>query len=359
MISLLEKSGDKPMRLKKELIAILRWTGWIFLAGVILFLGVIVYLLVRESITRNKYRAEYPPPGKMVDIGTHAIHLNCVGSGSPTVVFEADLDQYGSLSWVPVQEAIGKITRACSYDRAGILWSEPGPLPRDGETIARELYTVLDAAGEEGPYLLVGHAFGGAYVRIFAGKYPDDVCGMVLLESSHPEMLTRFAEYGVVPEIPERNIRPLILFLSHLGSPGRYKGNVYNLPPEIYNPVQAFFPESSMAWFDEEVESTNTLAQAGQYEYLGDWPLIVLATSGPSPSLGELGQTLDDLWIEMQQELLSLSENSEFRSYQIGHYPQLQSPELVIEAIQDVLGRSAETAPPATRMAFKTRNPGP
>jgi pimeloyl-ACP methyl ester carboxylesterase len=359
MISLLEKSGDKPMRLKKELIAILRWTGWIFLAGVILFLGVIVYLLVRESITRNKYRADLPPPGKMVDIGTHAIHLNCVGSGSPTVVFEADLDQYGSLSWVPVQEAIGKITRACSYDRAGILWSEPGPLPRDGETIARELYTVLDAAGEEGPYLLVGHAFGGAYVRIFAGKYPDDVCGMVLLESSHPEMLTRFAEYGVVPEIPERNIRPLILFLSHLGSPGRYKGNVYNLPPEIYNPVQAFFPESSMAWFDEEVESTNTLAQAGQYEYLGDWPLIVLATSGPSPSLGELGQTLDDLWIEMQQELLSLSENSEFRSYQIGHYPQLQSPELVIEAIQDVLGRSAETAPPATRMAFKTRNPGP
>ena len=347
------------MRLKKELIAILRWTGWIFLAGVILFLGVIVYLLVRESITRTKYRAEYPPPGKIVDIGTHAIHLNCVGSGSPTVVFEADLDQYGSLSWVPVQEAIGKITRACSYDRAGILWSEPGPLPRDGETIARELHTVLDAAGEEGPYILVGHAFGGAYVRIFAGKYPDDVCGMVLLESSHPEMLTRFAEYGVVPEIPERNIRPLILFLSHLGSPGRYKGNVYNLPPEIYNPVQAFFPESSMAWFDEEVESTNTLAQAGQYEYLGDWPLIVLATSGPSPSLGELGQTLDDLWIEMQQELLSLSENSEFRSYQIGHYPQLQSPELVIEAIQDVLGRSAETAPPATRMAFKTRNPGP
>jgi pimeloyl-ACP methyl ester carboxylesterase len=326
-------------RVRKVLIPILRWIGWIFLAGLILFLGLIIYMLVRESITRNKYRADYPPPGKMVSIGTHDIHLNCVGSGSPTVVFEADLDQYGSLSWVPVQERIGELTRACSYDRAGILWSEPGPLPRDGETIARELSTVLDVAGEEGPYILVGHAFGGAYVRIFAGKYPDDVCGMVLLESSHPEMLTRFAEYGVVPEIPERNIRPLILFLSHLGSPGRYKGNVYNLPPEIYDPVQAFLPESSMTWFDEKVESPNTLAQAGQYEYLGDWPLIVLATSGPSPSLGVLGQKLDDLWVEMQRELLLLSENSEFRSYEIGHYPQLQSPELVIEAIQDVLGR--------------------
>jgi pimeloyl-ACP methyl ester carboxylesterase len=281
----------------------------------------------------------------MVSIGTHDIHLNCVGNGSPTVVFESDLDQYGSLSWVPVQESIEQVTRACSYDRAGILWSEPGLIPRDGETIASELHAVLDSAGEEGPYVLVGHAFGGAYVRIFAGKYPDDVGGMVLLESSHPEMLTRFAEYGVVPEIPDASIRPVILLLSHLGSPGRFKGNEYNLPPDIYNPVQAFLPESSMAWFDEKVESPVTLAQAGHYEYLGDWPLIVLATSGPSPSLGDLGQRLDDLSIGMQRELLLLTKNSEFRSYEIGHYPQLQSPEVVIEAIQDVLRRSGETSP--------------
>jgi pimeloyl-ACP methyl ester carboxylesterase len=333
------------MSVKRLLTIILRLAGRIILVGLFLFLGLIVYLLVKESVTRNTYRAEYPPPGQMVNIGTHSIHLYCVGSGSPTVVFESDLDQYGSLSWVPVQERIGELTRACSYDRAGILWSEPWSLPRDGETIADELSAVLDTAGEEGPYILVGHAFGGAYIRIFAGKYPDDVCGMVLIESSHPEMLTRFAEYGVVPEIPHRNIRPLILFLSHLGSPGRYKGNVYNLPPEIYDPVQAFLPESSMTWFDEKVESLNTLAQAGHYEYLGDWPLIVLATSGPSPSLGVLGQKLDDVSLKMQQELLLLSENSEFRSYEIGHYPQLQYPEVVIEAIQDVLGRCEKTLP--------------
>ena len=333
------------MRIRGLAISTLRWIGRALLFVLILLVGLIIYLLVRESITRTRYRAQYPPPGKMVNIGTHEIHLNCLGSGSPTVVFESDLDQYGSLSWVPVQESVGQVTRACSYDRAGILWSEPGPLPRDGETIASELSAVLDAAGEEGPYLLVGHAFGGAYVRIFAGQYPDDVCGMVLLESSHPEMLARFSKYGVKPEIPDRNIRPLILFLSHLGSPGRYKGNIYNLPPEIYDPVQAFLPESSMTWFDEKVESPNTLAQAGQYEYLGNWPLIVLATSGPSPSLGDLGQQLDDLWIELQRELLLLSENSEFRSYEIGHYPQLQSPELVIEAIQDVLGRCEDSLP--------------
>jgi pimeloyl-ACP methyl ester carboxylesterase len=333
------------MRANRLVTIILRWVGGILLVGLFLVLGLIAYLLVKESVTRNKYRAEYPPPGQMVNLETHNIHLYCVGSGKPTVVFESDLDQYGVLSWVSVQGEIGKYTRACSYDRAGILWSEPGPLPRDGETIARELGAVLDAAGEDGPYVLVGHAFGGAYIRIFAGQYPDDVCGMVLIESSHPEMLTRFSEYGVTPEIPDRNIRPLILFLSHLGSPGRYKGNVYDLPPEIYDPVQAFLPESSMTWFDEKVESPNTLAQAGHYEYLGDWPLIVLATSRPSPSLGDLGQKLDDLWLEMQRELLSLSENSEIRIYEGGHYPQLQDPEVVIEAIQDVLERSEKTLP--------------
>ena len=329
--------------MKKLPTTILRWGGRVLLISTCLFLVLIIYLMIRESITRSEYRAEYPPPGQMVDLGTHVIHLNCVGSGTPTVVFESDLDQYGSLSWNSVQGEIGKYTRTCSYDRAGILWSEPGPLPRDGETIARELSAVLDAAGEDGPYVLVGHAFGGAYVSIFAGQNPDDVCGMVLIESSHPEMLTRFSEYGVVPEIPDRNIRPLILFLSHLGSPGRYKGNVYDLPPEIYDPVQAFLPESSMTWFDEKVESPNTLAQAGHYEYLGDWPLIVLATSRPSPSLGDLGQKLDDVWLEMQRELLSLSENSEIRIYEGGHYPQLQDPAVVIEAIQDVLERCKNT----------------
>jgi pimeloyl-ACP methyl ester carboxylesterase len=275
------------MRVKELLIAIIRWIGWILLVGLILFLGLIIFLLVRESITRSKIRADYPPPGKMVSLDTHDIHVSCVGTGSPTVVFEADLDQYGSLGWVPVQERIGELTRACSYDRAGILWSEPGPRPRDGETIASELAAVLAAASEEGPYILVGHAFGGAYIRIFAGQNPDDVCGMVLLESSHPEMLTRFGEYGVAPEIPDRNIRPLILFLSHLGSPGRYKGNIYNLPPEIYDPVQAFLPESSLTWFDEKVEAPNTLAQAGLVEYLGNLPLIVIASSKPSSSVAQ------------------------------------------------------------------------
>lgn len=322
------------MTATRRLRTIFRWIGKLLFGLVILFFGLVAIGVIRESITRANYLTEFPAPGKMVTINSHAIHLNCIGSGSPTVVFESDLDQYGSLIWLHVQEEIGKSTRACSYDRAGILWSEPGPLPRDGETIATELKTVLETAGEQGPYLLVGHAMGGAYIRIFAGQYPDDIYGMVLLESSHPDMLTRL-EGSLDSEIPDNTIRPLILLLSHLGSPGRYKSNPYHLPSEINDPVQAFLPESSMAWFDETVESATSLAQAGQYDYLGDFPLIVIASA--RPSYIENGQELHEAWLGLQEELLLLSDNSVMIAEEVGHYPQIQSPNLVIGAIQDIL----------------------
>jgi len=332
------------MKERKRLNTALRWGGRILLIGLCLFLGLITYLLIRESITRNKYRTEYPPPGQMVSLETHDIHLHCVGTGTPTVVFEADLDQYGSLTWDSVQNEIGNFTRACSYDRAGIMWSEPGPRPRDGETIAGELAAVLETAGEDGPFVLVGHAFGGAYVRIFAGQNPDAVCGMVLVDSSHPEMFTRFAEFGIEQEIPDKQIRPLILLLSHLGMPGRFKGNLYHLSPDVYDPTQAFLPQSSMAWFDENVEAPDTLAQAGQVESLGNIPLIVLAAARSSQNLQY--QDLQEEWLELQQELTLLSENSEFRALQeAGHYIQFDQPEEVIEAVRDVVQQCTEATP--------------
>ncbi len=323
------------MTAKNPVGKIFGWIGKALLGLLVLLVGLIMFGVVRELIARKNYRAEYPAPGEMVTIDGHDVHLYCVGEGSPTVVFESDLDQYGVLSWDAVQGEIGKVTRACSYDRAGIMWSEPGPRPRDGETIAAELKAVLETAGEEGPYLLVGHAFGGAYVRIFAGQNPEDVCGMVVAESSHPDMLDQMAAQGAEIEIPDKNIRPLILFLSYLGSPNRDNGNPYNLPEKIYAPVQAFIPESSMAWFDEKVESPNTLAQADTYQSLGSIPLIVIADSEP-PSI-EGGEALYEMWLGMQQELTLLSENSELRVGKTGHYPQLQSPDIVIQAIQDVL----------------------
>ena len=110
---------------------------------------------------------------------------------------------------------------------------------------------------------------------------------------------------------------------------------MYDVAPEIWDPVQAYFPQSSMTWFDEKVEAPNTLAQAGQYDFLGDFPLIVVASV--RPTTGEYGPELQGMWIDLQYALLSLSSDSEIRELDSGHYPQLQDPDQVIEAIQDVL----------------------
>ncbi len=330
------------MDMVKFLRRFLGWMGKILLVILGLMFVLVAYGLIKEAITRRHYRAEMPPPGQMVSLPTHNLHLDCTGIGNPVVVFEADLDQYGSLSWRSVQPAVGEITRSCSYDRAGILWSDPGPRPRDGETIARELSALLEAAGEEGPYVLVGHAFGGAYVRIFAGQNTDDVCGMVLVDSSHPDMLVRFAELGIPQEIPEKSIRPLIWLFSHMGMPGRFKGPRYGLDDLIYNTQQAYLPKSSLAWFDESVASPVTLRQSGMVESLGDIPLIVLASTRPT-SVQVEGKNTQDYWLELQQDLADLSNQGELRALpEAGHYIQYDSPAVVVEAIDAVIDACRE-----------------
>ena len=127
-----------------------------------------------------------PPPGTLVDIGTHRLHLRCAGQGRPTVVFDAALGG-SSLSWSLVQPAVARATRACSYDRAGFGWSDAGPLPRTAGRIADELHTLLRAAAVPPPYVLVGHSFGGLVMRLFASRHASEVAGLVLVEPAIPD----------------------------------------------------------------------------------------------------------------------------------------------------------------------------
>jgi pimeloyl-ACP methyl ester carboxylesterase len=125
----------------------------------------------------------YTHPGQLVPAGDGArLNFYCTGSGSPAVVFEGGFTDWAP-AWATVQPRIALFTRACSYDRAGAGFSEPGPTPRTTERIARELHDALHAAGIDGPYILVGHAFGGDHVRAFADLFLDDVAGLVLVEA--------------------------------------------------------------------------------------------------------------------------------------------------------------------------------
>jgi pimeloyl-ACP methyl ester carboxylesterase len=160
------------------LISALLWivAGLVFVAG----LGILYQILG----TRRDARL-HPAPGRMVDLSTHRLHVLETGSGDYTLVLEAGL-MSTVLSWVELQKELSKSYRVVSYDRAGLGWSELGPMPRTADQIVEELHAMLQRAGIPPPYVLMGHSFGGLTMPLFAARYPNETAGMVLVDPVAP-----------------------------------------------------------------------------------------------------------------------------------------------------------------------------
>src|SRR5579859_8285070 len=143
-----------------------------------------------ENISEARDRRFNPMPGKLINVDGRKMHINCTGEGSPTVILDSGLgDSY--ISWHKVQPEIAKFTRVCSYDRAGVGYSDPSNEPRTSQVIAEQLHALLQAAQIPPPFVLVGHSMGGYDVRLYASLYPNDVAGMVLVDASHPDQENR------------------------------------------------------------------------------------------------------------------------------------------------------------------------
>jgi pimeloyl-ACP methyl ester carboxylesterase len=161
---------------------LIQFIAW--LAGFILLCAA-VGMVYHAWGTRKDARL-HPPPGRLVDLGTHRLHLLEAGHGSgPTVLLEAGL-MSTALSWSEMQRALARSFHVVSYDRAGLGWSEPGPMPRTADQIVGELHTLLERAAIPPPYVLVGHSFGGLTMPLFAARFPDEVAGMVLVDPVVP-----------------------------------------------------------------------------------------------------------------------------------------------------------------------------
>lgn len=255
-----------------------------------------------ETVQERIDKGRYSMPGRLVDVGDHSLHIYCTGSGSPTVILEAGLGEPSLMMSGWIQPDISRDTRVCVYDRAGRGWSEPAGGPQDGIAVATDLHVLLGRAGETGPFVLAGHSAGGVYVLNFANLYPDDVAGIVLLDSMHPEQRSRVKGWETFYQT-FRRASALLPSLSRVGLGRLIYLNAYaDLPTEVRNQERALLSTSRHARSvrDEFSELPSALKQAGELKTLGGMPLIVVTADKDA----ETG------WQPLQDELAALSSNT-------------------------------------------------
>lgn len=316
------------------------------LAGSLVFIVILFALtFVAGSIARNRLVSQNPAPSKLVDVGGYRMHIHCIGEGSPTVVMEAGLNDF-SLQWSAVHAEIGQFAKVCVYDRAGFGWSEVSPHPRTMTTMVNELHTLLQNAEVEAPYVMVGHSFGGILVREFAHLYPDEVTGMVLVDSAHEHHFVRIPAFATLTQAMASQFK-LFATLNSFGimalSPAQIPARgLEGAAPEQYRTLLATTDYFNAAM----IESSSFLAEYGngstrKLKSLGDLPLIVLTRGLPDslPILSEQENAqYNATWHALQSELVGLSSNGrQVVAQNSGHYIQLDEPNLVIEAVRELI----------------------
>lgn len=340
-----------------------RWLKRIGLGLLALIVIAVAVGSLWEWVARSRAAREYPPPGKLIDIGGRRIHMDCRGQGSPTVIFEAGLDTGGSLSWDRVHDPIAALTHACVYDRAGVMWSDPTPGVQDAESVADDLHALLKAAGI-GPVILVAHSLGGPYAMTFTRKYGDQVKGLVFVDTSHPDQLTRLD----VPSIMavQKKLEDG-LWIGELAARFAWTGilQLGSTEPEIDIPGvtertktvgAAYLSQTLMGTLKEQRSMPKTLAQGGKLRTLGDRPLVVLTAAELLPEnmrkmfgISERdARDFQSKWIELQAEEASWSARSCQKIVTDStHYIQDARPDLVVEAVAEVLKAARGGAGPA------------
>jgi pimeloyl-ACP methyl ester carboxylesterase len=298
------------------------------------------------------------PPGRLVDLGGHRLHVNCTGNGSPTVVIENGLGDF-SFDWILVQSRVSTFTRVCTYDRAGYAWSDPGPKPRTFQQLNLELRDALLKLDERGPFVLVGHSYGGPVVRNFAATYPQDVAGMVLVDAAFEGMrvgiggratmqLGKDAKGGSIPA-PREEMNASDQLELPLGAPPQTG------PPldPMYN-VLPFAEQNLRRWAQSlpEIDDAENSQRQWSAEYFAKWlatpqagalraiPLVVLtrAEGGYRDADSDIpAAQMEKERIAGQANLVLLSTNSKQVFVDSGHNMNLEAPADVAAAIHQVV----------------------
>jgi len=299
-----------------------RWTMRILVVlGAFLIVAALSGATYQWLATRRELSAT-PPPGQLVDIGGYRLHLWCTGDGAPAVILDTGLG--GSTpGWGFVQPEVARFTRVCSYDRAGMGYSDPGPSPRTARRIASELAELLARSGIAGPVVLVGASIAGFDVRVFASDHPERAAGLVLVDASHEDD---------VHEVPRMaRFVPLLSTIGVLRLFGPSFGqNIESLAPSVRQFAQAtrFRAAGYQAAADEIIHIRESAEEVRSSRRTLTIPVLVVT--------GARGA--DENWRRLQQDQASLSERGcLITAEQSGHVVPIDQPAVIVEAIRTVV----------------------
>ncbi|OLE82393.1 MAG: hypothetical protein AUF76_09600 [Acidobacteria bacterium 13_1_20CM_2_65_9] len=275
-----------------------------------------------QSLATRKDLALTPPPGQLVDIGGHRLHLWCTGAGTPAVVLDTGLGG-SSAEWGYVQPEVARFTRVCSYDRAGMGYSDPGPSPRTARRIASELATLIDRSGIDGRLVLVGASSGGFNVRVFASDHPQRVAGLVLVDASHEDQ---------AHEVPR-----LARFVRLLSTVGvlRMVGVSFGPRVESVAPSARQFARATsfraagyQAAADEIIHIRESASEVRSSRRKLTIPVVVITG----------GRGADATWRDLQRDQVTLSERGcQIIAQQSGHVVAMDQPQVVVDAVRTVV----------------------
>jgi pimeloyl-ACP methyl ester carboxylesterase len=288
--------------------------------------------LAYEHRARAGEAALFHPPGELIDLGGYRLHLYCTGTGGPTVILEHG-HRATYLDWYLVQPKVAEFNRVCSFDRGGHGWSDLSPRPRVPSAMAEELHTLLRASGERPPYILVGHSFGGLNAIMFAKRFPDEVAGVVLVDSPHPDVLRR------APWRAQLWLR-MMRFTMPFGLP-RWRGWCEGGPQETLAIKRALMcmPQSIETILHEDASFPAAAREIRGITSLGSVPLAVIARD---PAKGR-NAALEARHSQQQRGAMKLSTNSRFIVAEgSAHDVPLARPDVVVEAVRSLLKPQAQ-----------------
>ena len=265
-----------------------------------------------------------PPPGQLVDVGGYRVHINCTGAGSPAVVI---VGAGFSFDWGLVQPEVAKFTKVCTYDVSGTAWSDPGPALTCPVRV-NEVHTLLQKARVEGPYVLVGLSVGALVARLYAGLYPREVAGLVIVDHA-------FIDVGAGPpsgnssSVPGLDSPPVLIHQTPIILTVEETSNFGNLPERVqklHRWAESLKPVRPTVETAEDCLS-ELKSRERELHPLGNIPLAVVSTGNQHPN-----------YKKVQTELLSLSSRSEqFLAEKSFHSVEIDQPQVVVDAIAAVV----------------------